>query len=96
MSQRFFRKGSSSAKIEADCIAGFSATYAKYWPPEGFAQSSDVVAEKYDWTPAWTSSPDAKGVQILLETAKLCRVLLPGRLNLAQMSALLSESKFYH
>jgi heptosyltransferase III len=70
----------------------------KYWTPEGFAQCSDAVAEKYGWTPVWTSSPDAKEVEILLETAKLCRVtpkLLPGRLNLAQMSALLSESKFY-
>lgn len=89
---------------EIDCTGSYFVVHPfarweyKYWSPAGFAQCSDVVAEKYGWIPVWTSSPDAKEVEILRETARLCKItprLLPGRLSLAQMSALLSESKFY-
>lgn len=70
----------------------------KYWQPEKFAAASDAIAERYGLQPVWTSSPAAEERQELAAAAALCRVapaLIPGELNLNQITCLLSGGAFY-
>jgi heptosyltransferase-3 len=79
-------------------IHPFARWRYKYWQPEKFASVSDVIAERYGLKPVWTSSPSAEERQALGVAGALCRirpVLIPGELNLSQMTCLLARSKLY-
>jgi heptosyltransferase-3 len=70
----------------------------KYWQPDRFAAVSDAIAERYGLQPVWTSSPAPDERQALAEAAALCRIppaLIPGELNLNQITCLLSRSSLY-
>lgn len=79
-------------------IHPFARWRYKYWQPDKFAAVSDAIAEQYGLQAVWTSSPAADEKQALAEAAALCRtapVLIPGELNLNQMTCLLSRSSIY-
>jgi heptosyltransferase-3 len=79
-------------------IHPFARWRYKYWQLEKFAAVSDAIAERYGLQPVWTSSPAAEERQALTEAAALCRIspaLIPGELNLNQMTCLLSRSLLY-
>lgn len=79
-------------------IHPFARWRYKYWQLEKFAAVSDAIAVKYGLQPVWTSSPAAEERQALADAAALCRIrpaLIPGELNLNQMTCLLSRSSLY-
>jgi len=79
-------------------IHPFARWRYKYWLPEKFAAVSDAISERYGLQPVWTSSPAAGERQALDVAAALCRIrpaLIPGELNLNQMTCLLSRSSLY-
>ena len=79
-------------------IHPFARWRYKYWQLEKFADVSDAIAAKYGLQPVWTSSPAAEERQALAAAAALCRIgpaLIPGDLNLNQMTCLLSRSALY-
>lgn len=79
-------------------IHPFARWRYKYWQPEKFAAVSDAIAERYGLQPVWTSSPAAEERQALAAAGALCRIrpaLIPGELNLNQMTCLLSRSAIY-
>lgn len=79
-------------------IHPFARWRYKYWQPEKFAAVSDAMSERYGLQPVWTSSPAADEQRELAAAAALCRispVLIPGELNLNQMTCLLSRSVLY-
>lgn len=70
----------------------------KYWQAEKFAVVSDYIAEAYGLRPVWTSSPDVTECKELAYAAGICRIkpaLIPGTLNLNQITCLLAGSAFY-
>jgi heptosyltransferase III len=79
-------------------IHPFARWRYKYWQLEKFAAASDAIAERYGMQPVWTSSPAAEERQALAAAGDLCRIrpaLIPGELNLNQMTCLLSRSALY-
>lgn len=79
-------------------IHPFARWRYKYWQPEKFAAVSDAIAERYGLHPVWTSSPAEEERQALTKVAGLCRIrpaLIPGDLDLNQMTCLLSGSALY-
>ncbi len=79
-------------------IHPFARWRYKYWLPEKFAAVSDAIFARYGLQPVWTSSPAAEERQALAAAAALCRIrpaLIPGELNLNQMTCLLSRSTLY-
>ncbi|MFA7061413.1 MAG: glycosyltransferase family 9 protein [Pedobacter sp.] len=79
-------------------IHPFARWRYKYWTPEKFAAVSDTIAERYGLQPVWTSSPASEEQQALAAAANLCHIrpaLIPGELNLNQMTCLLSRSTLY-
>jgi heptosyltransferase-3 len=79
-------------------IHPFARWRYKFWQQEKFADVSDAITEKYGLQPVWTSSPAPEEQQALVAAASLCRIrpaLIPGELNLNQMTCLLSRSKLY-
>jgi len=70
----------------------------KYWKIERFAEVSDAIARRYALTPVWTSSPAPDEIDFLHRASTLCNfppVVIPGELNLNQMTYLLSTSSLY-
>ena len=79
-------------------IHPFARWRYKYWQMERFAAVSDAIAERYGMQPVWTSSPADEERQALAAAGDLCRIrpaLIPGELNLNQMTCLLSRSSLY-
>ncbi len=79
-------------------IHPFARWRYKYWKPASFAEVSDAIVARYNLQPVWSSSPATDERIALAEAAALCRtapVLIPGDLNLNQMTCLLSGSKLY-
>lgn len=90
----------AARKVNKDyfVIHPFARWRYKYWQPDKFAAVSDAIAEQYGLQAVWTSSPAADERQALAEAAALCRttpVLIPGELNLNQITYLLSRSSLY-
>ena len=76
----------------------FARWVYKYWRGEHFARLSDAVARRYGLVPVWTSSPDPREAEELRAIAGLCEVaplLIPGELNLNQMTCLLAGAALY-
>ncbi len=79
-------------------IHPFARWRYKFWQPKKFAAVNDLIADRYGLHPVWTSSPAIEEQQALVDAAGLCRippVLIPGKLNLNQMTCLLSRSTIY-
>lgn len=94
-----------AALLEAHRVSGaycvlhpFARWHYKYWSVERFAELSDAVYERYGLQAVWTSSPDEQEKRLLCEAALLCRhrpVLLPGELNLNQITCLIAGGSLY-
>jgi heptosyltransferase-3 len=70
----------------------------KYWRTERFAETSDVIADRYGLVPVWTSSPDDEEMRLLRDGAALCRrspAVFTGSFTLNQMTCLLSRASLY-
>jgi len=79
-------------------IHPFARWRYKYWQMERFVVLSDLVAERYNLHPVWTSSPAQEEIALLETTADRCRyrpALVKGEFTLNQMSCLLSRSSLY-
>ncbi|TWJ19288.1 glycosyltransferase family 9 protein [Geobacter argillaceus] len=70
----------------------------KYWRMERFAEVSDALVDRYGLQPVWTSSPDAREIELLGQAALLCRhrpALITGEFSLNRMACLLASATFY-
>lgn len=79
-------------------IHPFARWEYKFWSFEKFAQTSDLLVERYGLTPVWTSSPNPDECRTLVAAAALCThppVLLPGRFSLNQMACLLKQAALF-
>ena len=93
---------------ETLCTAGVDKPFAvihpfarweyKFWSFEKFAQTSDLLVERYGLVPIWTASPSPQECQTLQEAASLCKhppVLFAGCFNLNQMACLLKQAQVF-
>ena len=94
------------AALLAERVAGarffvvhpFARWVYKYWQLQRFAEVSDAVARRYGLVPVWTSSPAPEEVELLQSAVQLCQVaplVIPGALNLNQMTCLLDAASLY-
>jgi len=76
----------------------FARGVHKCWSLEHFAAVSDAVAERYGFTPVWSSSPVPGETVQLAAVAQLCRfkpVMVPGVFSINQMAYLLTRAALY-